>query len=174
MTHMFYTSAIRFVHCTFRLSSSCIYLQFFKLLNKPGLPCFGTVSAATPIARPAEADSLVFGPPRVSQIMRYGFPSMDNIRSYSDFVLSYDRRNRVPNWVFEHLTPASVRKGHDVDRAKCDFKEDESLHVYFRSANVDYKGSGFDRGHMAAAGNHRIQQQHCDETFNLSNIAPQV
>lgn len=27
---------------------------------------------------------------------------------------------------------------------------------------------------MAAAGNHRITQQHCDQTFVLSNMAPQV
>lgn len=27
---------------------------------------------------------------------------------------------------------------------------------------------------MAAAGNHRIHQTHCDETFFLSNMAPQV
>lgn len=121
-----------------------------------------------------DASALVFGPPRISQIMKYGFPGMDNIRSYSDFVLSYDRRTKVPHWVFEHLTPVSVTKSQDVDRAKCDFQEDVSLHPYFRSANHDYKGSGFDRGHMAAAGNHRIHQQHCDETFNLSNIAPQV
>ncbi|ODM91723.1 Endonuclease G, mitochondrial [Orchesella cincta] len=43
-------------------------------------------------------------PTRASQIMKFGFPGMDNIRSYNDFVLSYDQRNRVPHWVFEHLT----------------------------------------------------------------------
>lgn len=40
--------------------------------------------------------------------------------------------------------------------------------------NTDYKGSGFDRGHLAAAGNHRTHQQHCDQTFYLTNMAPQV
>lgn len=64
--------------------------------------------------------------------MRYGFPSLDNIRSLDDFVLSYDRRNRVPNWVFEHLTKDSVKKNDKVDRAKCDFYEDKSIHEYFR------------------------------------------
>ena len=46
--------------------------------------------------------------------------------------------------------------------------------VTIRSTNQDYKGSGFDRGHLAAAGNHRISQKHIDETFFLTNIAPQV
>ena len=34
--------------------------------------------------------------------------------------------------------------------------------------------SGFDRGHMAPAGNHRKDQLMCDQTFFLSNMAPQV
>ncbi|XP_046398801.1 endonuclease G, mitochondrial isoform X2 [Ischnura elegans] len=106
--------------------------------------------------------------------MKYGFPGMSNIRSQRDFVLSYDQRNRVPYWVFEHLTPESIKYSEGVDRSKCDFFEDKSIHEFFRSTNKDYSGSGFDRGHMAAAGNHKACQQFVDETFVLSNIAPQV
>lgn len=40
--------------------------------------------------------------------------------------------------------------------------------------NSDYKGSGFDRGHLAAAGNHKYDQKHIEETFYLTNMAPQV
>jgi len=36
------------------------------------------------------------------------------------------------------------------------------------------QGSGFDRGHLAPAGNHKKSQELCDETFYLSNISPQV
>lgn len=111
---------------------------------------------------------------RISQIMKYGFPGLDNVRSYSDYVLSYDRRNRVAHWVFEHLTAASIKSNDNVDRSKCDFRTDDSIHPFFRSENTDYKRSGYDRGHMAAAGNHRLHQSHCDETFFLSNMAPQV
>ncbi|XP_063833638.1 endonuclease G, mitochondrial [Ostrinia nubilalis] len=136
--------------------------------NMPGLPIFGTVSAATPYTDSGSTKD------RVSQIMKYGFPSLDNVRSYDDFVLSYDRRNRVPNWVFEHLTKAHVARNDQVDRSKCDFTPDESIHPFFRSQNSDYKGSGFDRGHMAAAGNHRIAQRHVEQTFYLTNMAPQV
>ena len=71
-------------------------------------------------------------PSRISQIMKYGFPGMDNIRSYSDYVLSYDRRKRVPHWTFEHLTAQSVEPNENVDRSKSDFKPDESIHPYFR------------------------------------------
>lgn len=57
---------------------------------------------------------------------------MDNVRSYSDFVLSYDRRNRVAHWVFEHLTPETVKYNPGVKRSTCEFKPDESIHPFFR------------------------------------------
>lgn len=44
----------------------------------------------------------------------------------------------------------------------------------YRSQNTDYKKSGYDRGHLAAAGNHKGNQKHCEQTFVLSNMAPQV
>ena len=99
---------------------------------------------------------------------------MDNIRSHIDYTLPYDRRNRVPHWVFEHLTRDSCQKTEGVERSNCEFKPDASVHHFFRSKNEDYKYSGFDRGHMAPAGNHRRDQKMCDETFILSNMAPQV
>ena len=54
-------------------------------------------------------------------------------------MVSYDRRNRVPHWVLEHLTKDSVRKNEAVDRAKSSFVEDSSVHKFFRATNEDYK-----------------------------------
>lgn len=143
-----------------------------KFVRLPGMPVFATVSAAALI--PAGEKNLTATPSRIGQIMKYGFPGLDHVRSQSDYVLSYDRRNRVPHWVFEHLTAESVARNEEVDRAKCDFRPDESIHPFFRAQNTDYRRSGYDRGHMAAAGNHRLHQKHCDDTFLLSNMAPQV
>lgn len=111
---------------------------------------------------------------RQTQIMRFGFPGTDSVRFLNDYVLSYDRRNRTAHWVFEHLTKESLVKNDKVDRSKCEFHEDPLIHPYFQSRNSDYKGSGFDRGHLAAAGNHRKCQLDVNETFLLSNMAPQV
>ncbi|KAI5699689.1 hypothetical protein M8J75_006974 [Diaphorina citri] len=102
---------------------------------------------------------------RISQIMKYGFPSLDSLRSFDDFVLSYDRRNRTAYWVFEHLTKENTAYSEAVNRSKSEFFEDDSIHEYF---------SGYDRGHLAAAGNHKANQKHLDQTFVLSNISPQV
>lgn len=109
-----------------------------------------------------------------SQIMKYGFPSLENVRVFEDFVLAYDRRNRNAHWVFEHLTPDKLPAKHDVDRSKSGFFEDNNIHEKFRSYLKDYKNSGYDRGHLAAAGNHRHSQKVMDQTFTLSNISPQV
>ncbi|KRZ16028.1 Endonuclease G, mitochondrial [Trichinella zimbabwensis] len=130
------------------------------------------------IQAPAKPDSVadkVDIPSRVSEIMRFGFPGFDNLRTFEDFVVSYDRKTRTVHWVLEHLTPDRMTYDPSVDRSKCMFREDESIHAYFRSTNEDYKArSGYDRGHMAAAGNHRRTQNAIDQTFLLSNMAPQV
>lgn len=49
-----------------------------------------------------------------------------------------------------------------------------SIHMFHRSTNADFRGSGFDRGHLAAAANHKWSQKAMDDTFYLSNVAPQV
>jgi len=150
----------------------------------PGLPLSAEVSTAmvphpeSGVSIPARETGVpsepTAGSPRVAEIMRFGFPGLDNIRSHKDYIMSYDRRNKVPHWVFEHLTRESCNRVEGVDRANSDFKEDQSMHPFFRSKNTDYKYSGFDRGHMAPAGNHRRDQQMCDETFLMTNMAPQV
>ncbi|XP_076232410.1 endonuclease G, mitochondrial [Calliopsis andreniformis] len=149
-----------------------------NIKNMPGLPLFGTVSAATAFV-PAESEANMgikssSTATRVSEIMKYGFPGLDHVRSFEDFVLSYDRRNRVAHWVFEHLTKERLQPNKEISRSKCEFKPDPSIHPFFRSENSDYKGSGYDRGHLAAAGNHKIDQRHIEQTFYLSNMAPQV
>lgn len=137
-----------------------------------------SLRAATPFAPQETVESSVAVPQQpmnaVQNMVKYGFPSMDNLRSYEDFMLSYDRRTRVPNWVLEHLTPEKVTVNEGVERSKMQFVEDQSVHAYHRATNKDYVGSGYDRGHMAAAANHRQSANAMKQTFTLSNIAPQV
>ncbi|GIX88987.1 endonuclease G, mitochondrial [Caerostris extrusa] len=110
----------------------------------------------------------------VSQTMQFGFPGVDTLLVKKSFILSYDRKNKVPHWVFEHLTPEHIAYNKDVNRSKSSFFEEDSIPVYFRSTNSDYKRCDFRRGHLAAAGNHRSKQEFIDDTFVLSNIAPQI
>lgn len=123
---------------------------------------------------PTQDDMALISMNRTKEIMQHGYPSLDNLRIFENYVLSYDRRNRVANWVFEHLNSQKLKPAEDTDRGKSEFKEDPFIHPFFRSTNQDYKGSGYDRGHLAAAANHRSHQKFMDQTFFLSNMAPQV
>ncbi|KAF7998001.1 hypothetical protein HCN44_009399 [Aphidius gifuensis] len=159
-----------------QLNNDNNYNKNVNIKQMPALPIFGTVSAASPIVPSNNTNDMTskLSSSRISQIMKHGFPGFDTIRSFDDFVLSYDKRNRVAHWVFEHLTRERVYPKNDVDRSNCEFKTDESIHPFFRSTNSDYKGSGYDRGHLAAAGNHKYSQKDMEQTFMLTNMAPQV
>lgn len=104
---------------------------------------------------------------------KYGLPSKDNLRLFNDYILSYDRRLRAPAWVLEHLTAEKLEDKSLTDRNRSNFVEDLAIHEYFRAKNADFTNSGYDRGHMAAAGNHKNSQDDLDQTFAYSNISPQ-
>lgn len=87
------------------------------------------------------------------------------------YSLAFDASRRNPMWVYEHLTADSL-KGN-VDRSNSEFKEDENLAKHLRAQLNDYKGSGFDRGHMASAADHKSNSEVMDDTFYMSNMCPQ-
>lgn len=56
-------------------------------------------------------------------VMKYGFPSLANIKTRESYVTSYDPRTRTAAWVIERLNLATLRG--QSDRKLCDFKEDD-------------------------------------------------
>ncbi|CAO3597961.1 unnamed protein product [Absidia cylindrospora] len=64
--------------------------------------------------------------------------------------------------------------GEGVNRNGSKFKEDPDVLPLFRSKLADYSGSGYDRGHMAPAGDAVADQTSMDQTFYLSNMSPQI
>lgn len=88
-----------------------------------------------------------------------------------NFTLAYDAKTRNPSWVLEHLTYQKL-KGTAV-RTKSKFKRDDEIPAIFRATLEDYKGSGFDRGHMASCRNHISSSKAMSDTFYLSNVSPQ-
>lgn len=118
--------------------------------------------------------NLKIGAENLKASAKYGLPSKDNLRIFNDFVLSYDRRLRSPSWVIEHMTPEKLKDRELTNRNRSRFYEDPAIHEYFRAKNVDFTNSGYDRGHMAAAANHKLSQEDLDQTFAYSNISPQV
>ncbi|XP_072289895.1 endonuclease G, mitochondrial isoform X2 [Eucyclogobius newberryi] len=104
-------------------------------------------------------------------LMKYGFPSLSNMKTRQSYVAAYDPRTRLPMWVLEKLDSTCI--SGQSDRRRSEFRADPSVHEFHRATNADFRGSGYDRGHMAAAANHKWNQNAMDETFLLSNVAPQ-
>lgn len=57
---------------------------------------------------------------------------------------------------------------------QANFRADSRLSPTLRNNLSDFVGSGFDRGHLAPAGDHKTTQENLTETFLLSNTSPQV
>ncbi|XP_065104442.1 endonuclease G, mitochondrial-like [Paramisgurnus dabryanus] len=136
------------------------------LLDRIPIIPIPSVDAATEITQPGQ-----IAVNKSTAVTKYGLPSLSNIKSRESYVISYDPRNRTAAWVIEQLNAETLTG--TSDRTLSEFKEDDSVHVYHRSSNEDYKGSGFDRGHLAAAANHKWSQKAMDDTFYLSNVSPQ-
>ena len=85
------------------------------------------------------------------------------------YVLSYSEVHEQPEWVYYKLT-ASFVKG-PVSRTD-DFRPDPEVST--GSAQLyDYKGSGYDRGHLCPAGDMKLSRHSMSETFYMSNMSPQ-
>ena len=135
---------------------------------------------------------------------RLGLPQTTSVHSGDAFIASFDFRTRNPAWVIERLvrrpahvstvseasssssstttgSPENERAGSSsspvaaVSRRFSSFHEDAGIpFTHLRSTSGAYAGSGYDRGHLAPAADHRTSQSAMDATFNLSNISPQV
>lgn len=101
-----------------------------------------------------------------------GVPSSAKILNKSSHVILYDNRTRNAAWVFETLNEQTI-KG-EAERTST-YKIDEDIHEYYRAPESinPYSETDFDRGHLAAANNHKWNQEAMNDTHLLSNITPQ-
>ena len=86
------------------------------------------------------------------------------------YVLRHSSVDRIALWVCEHVEPGELEGDA---RRRDDFDPDPELEPGQRAELADYRGSGYDRGHEAPAGNQKASQRLNDETFFLSNMIPQ-
>jgi|TARA_B110000967_G_scaffold201838_1_gene239692 endonuclease G len=107
--------------------------------------------------------------------MSAGWPTgtEDLIHVKSGYVSVWDSRTRNPRWVLERITKDSC-DGVGGTRKQSQFVEDDATDAKFTAKLNDYRGSGYDRGHLAAAAGHKNTQHAMDDTFSLVNISPQV
>lgn len=89
----------------------------------------------------------------------------------SGYELSYNPGTKTANWVMEHIKSENVQG--ETERTD-KFVQDPAINDNLEATLSDYKGSGYARGHLAAAGNFRKNEKEMKESFYLSNIVPQV
>ncbi|WP_019509083.1 DNA/RNA non-specific endonuclease [Pleurocapsa sp. PCC 7319] len=109
--------------------------------------------------------------------LKFGNPSQANTsnqRNYliekPQYALAYNCSKGTPNWVSWQLNRNWLGK---VERSN-DFRPDASLpeNCYAVRPN-DYRGSGYDRGHLVPSGDRTRRKSDNSATFLMSNMIPQ-
>ena len=107
--------------------------------------------------------------PNVTQSRRDGA----HVLCFSGFAVLYSPRTKTPLWSAEHLTRDRIRAADILTRPNPGpFHEEPRLPKADRSKLTDYRGTGFDRGHMAPNGDMATKDAQ-RESFSLVNIIPQ-
>ena len=85
------------------------------------------------------------------------------------YTLSYNEDHEQANWVHYRLNPTFL---NGTTPRINSFKVDPNVST--KSAELsDYKGSGYDRGHLAPAGDMKYSKESMIESFFMSNMSPQ-
>ena len=86
------------------------------------------------------------------------------------YTLAYDKKTKTPQWVAWELTKEETKGNHErTDK----FLPDPNVEGA-KVVTTDYTGSGYDRGHMAPAGDMKWSKKAMEESFYMSNICPQI
>ncbi len=88
---------------------------------------------------------------------------------HTGFALVYNEEHEQPDWVAYELTRDEVYGIHD--RAD-NFRADPSIKTG-SAALADYRGSGYDRGHLIPAADLKWSIEALSDSFYMSNMSPQ-
>ncbi|UXP31390.1 DNA/RNA non-specific endonuclease [Reichenbachiella agarivorans] len=95
----------------------------------------------------------------------------DQIIEHEFYTLKYNEKTEQADWVAYKLTATNLKNAKF--KRKDDFRPDPAVQT--KSAHPDdYKGSGYDRGHLAPAADFTWDESGLSETFYMSNMSPQA
>ena len=117
-------------------------------------------------------DSMPLGKIKPNKIQNLEIPASrfnDQIVNHLAYSLSYSEKHEQANWVAYELTKdETVSKYARTDK----FLTDPLVNTKSAS-DKDYAGSGYDRGHLAPAGDMGWSMTSMSESFYYSNMSPQ-
>ncbi|HZJ87520.1 MAG TPA: DNA/RNA non-specific endonuclease, partial [Sphaerochaeta sp.] len=91
------------------------------------------------------------------------------IVSHPGFTLLYDEDHEQARWVAYHLTRDEL---YGTAKRKDNFRPDPSIPTESASL-ADYRGSGYDRGHLIPASDLTWSEEAMSASFFMSNMSPQ-
>ena len=95
--------------------------------------------------------------------------SKDQVIYHIGYTLLYNEDHEQPDWVAYELTAEEVAGSF---KRKDRFRSDPNIKT--KSASLaDYKGSGYDRGHLVPAADMKWSKEVMSESFFMSNMSPQ-
>jgi len=108
-----------------------------------------------------------------SEHLKYGIPSSNGkMIVRTGFALLHDKEKKEPLWVSYHLTADNLNAPQL--KRKNVFTPDPEIALGDRAELSDYRGSGFDRGHMCPNADQAWSALTMKECFYLSNMCPQL
>lgn len=105
-----------------------------------------------------------------NEVISFEPHSSGEIVKHTYYTLSYSEENEQAYWVYYELTSTFI---NGPQSRTDDFRADPLVSTGSASLD-DYKGSGYDRGHLCPAADMALNKTSMSETFYLSNMSPQV
>lgn len=119
---------------------------------------------------PSPVSTKTFHIPAGSEIPKLQTSLQEQIIKHEGYTVSYNSDYRIANWVAYELTREEA-KSKKVERSNKFVPDPMAKGV--TATNEDYTHTGYDRGHLAPAGDMKWSGKAMRESFYLSNICPQ-
>ena len=100
-----------------------------------------------------------------------GYTASDDVVRHEGYTLRYRSQYKDADWVAYPLLPEEING--DTDREGSSFRPDPAV-ATGTALPTDYTRSGYDRGHLAPAGDFKFSRRMMQETFFMSNVTPQA
>lgn len=94
----------------------------------------------------------------------------ERIMSRMNYTTSYNKKWKMPNWVAWKIDKSELKNNESRTN---EFLPDPDLKESEAVTTNDYRGSGYDRGHMCPAGDNRYHWKAMQESFYMTNMCPQ-